>query len=110
MEVQFIRYEPRRGTDAVGTPPTTHQDNDWAFCVFLLEWDNIEGPLNAFVALDHVLKPIKDVPDDKILDTVSLVKPLQGYCVEDTKVAHFVGPVRLAAGSEYGRRTIVILS
>jgi hypothetical protein len=110
VEVQFIRYEPRRGTPAVGTPPTTHQDNDWAFCVFLLEWQDIDGPINAFVDLEHVRKPLRDVPEDKVLATLSLVRPLEGYCVEDTKIAHYVGPVRLLEGSEYGRRTIVILS
>jgi len=109
VEVQFIRYEPRRDTESFGTPPTTHQDNDWAFCVFLLEWENVEGPINAFVSVDHVNKSLDDVPASERA-MVFLTKLLEGYCVEDTKVAHYVGPVGLKQGAEYGRRTIIILS
>jgi hypothetical protein len=110
VEVQFIRSEPRRNMVAMGTPPTTHQDNDWAFCVFLLEWENVEGAENAFVDRAQTNKSLSDVPDAAILDQVRLIHPLEGYCVEDTKIAHYVGPVRLKRGAEYGRRTIVILS
>jgi hypothetical protein len=109
VEIQFIRYEPRRKTDAIGTPPTTHQDNDWAFCVLLLEWVDIQGPENAFVPLEHVNKSMKDIPEEDIT-RIYLVSALSGYSVEDTKVAHYVGPVSLKQGSEYGRRTILILS
>ena len=110
VEVQFIRYEPRRNVASLGTPPTTHQDNDWAFCVFLLEWENVEGPENAFVSLDYTNTKLGDVPDSHILKRTFLTGPLEGYCVADTKIAHYVGPVSLAKGSEYGRRTILILS
>jgi len=110
VEIQFIRYQPRLGTASVGTPPTTHQDNDWAFCVFLLEWNNIDGAINAFVPVEHVNKPIHTVPREHILAEVVLTKPLEGYCVEDRKVAHYVGSVHLRAGYHSGRRTIAILS
>ena len=109
VEVQFIRYEPRRGVESLGTPPTTHQDNDWAFCVFLLEWRGVDGALNAFVPLEYTNKALRDVPEGETVQ-MTLTDPLEGYCVEDTKVAHYVGPVRLKQGAEYGRRTIVILS
>ena len=82
---------------------------DWAFCVFLLEWDNIEGPINAFVPVEHANKPFEGIPKDMI-ESVFLVNRLEGDCVNDTKVAHYVGPVWLRQGFEYGRRTIVILS
>ena len=110
VEIQFIRYEPRRGIPALGTPPTTHQDNDWAFCVLLLERSNVEGPENAFVSLKHTNQKLKDVPEDAILNRLTLVGPLEGYCCDDTKVAHYVGPTRLRGEAETGRRTIVILS
>jgi hypothetical protein len=109
VEVQFIRYEPRRNRPALGTPPTTHQDNDWAFCIFLLEWENVEGPINAFVPVEHSNKALETIPQEKIT-RITLVETLGGYCVEDTKIAHYVGPVELKMGAEYGRRTIVILS
>jgi hypothetical protein len=110
VEVQFIRYEPRRNVASLGTPPTTHQDNDWAFCVFLLEWENVDGPENAFVSLEYANTRLQDVPEQYLLSRAFLTAPLEGYCVADTKVAHYVGPVSLARGSEYGRRTILILS
>jgi hypothetical protein len=110
VEALFIRYEPRYGVPAVGTPPTPHQDNDWAFCVFLLERRNVIGPLNAFVNLTSANKDYKAVPDSDKYREVELTEPLQGYCVQDRKVAHYVGPVTQLDPTSSGRRTIMILS
>jgi hypothetical protein len=61
------------------------------------------------VPVEHTNKSLREVPESEI-HTVTLTEPLAGYCVEDTRVAHYVGPVHLKQDSEFGRRTIAILS
>lgn len=110
VEIQFIKYVPRVGKDAVSTPITVHQDQDWAFCVFLINRENVEGGENSFVSKEHVGKELHEVPADGILKKYTFMNVFDGVSVDDQNIGHHVAPVSLKHGKGAGERTILILS
>ena len=110
VEIQFIKYVPRDGQDAVSTPTIVHQDQDWAFCVFLINRENVEGGENSFVTKEHVGKELHEVPKDGVLKRYTFNHLFDGVSVDDQKIGHHVAPVSLKYGKGTGERTILILS
>ncbi|MFK5950724.1 MAG: 2OG-Fe dioxygenase family protein [Methylococcales bacterium] len=110
VEIQFIKYVPRQGEDAVPTPTIVHQDQDWAFCVFLITRENVEGGKNSFVKKEHVGKELHEVPTDDILQQCTFTELFDGVSVDDQKIGHHVDAVSLKHGEHIGERTILILS
>ena len=106
VDVQVIRYEPRRGTVAQSGP----RGASWASCVFLLEEENVEGPEYVLYSDGQSATLGTEARDTPPLERFTLSRPLAGYSIDHTKVVPYCGPTRIRKGTEYGRKTLLFLS
>jgi len=106
VDVQVIRYEPRRGTEA----PIGPLGESWATCLFVLEEENVEGPEHVIYSHGQSATLGTEGRDTPPLDRFTLSRPLAGYCIDHTKVVPYCGPTRMRRGYEYGRKTLLALS
>ncbi len=106
IQAHIIRYTPREDAPSIATPDTFHQD-DFSFCVFLLERSNVEGGVNYFAPTDCAGKMLSEV-GGQFLCEKTLSDPLSAYAVNDRKVAHYVSSI--TADGDPATRTILILA
>lgn len=107
FQAHLIRFTPREGIDSVATPDAFHQDDDFAFCVYLLERNNVEGGVNYFAPLDCSGMSLKDAYP-KVLCEKTLLNPFSAYTVNDRIVSHYVSSI--ASRGDGAARSILILS
>jgi hypothetical protein len=110
--VHMIKLSVRDwGEVAVSSPNCLHQDGGTATFTFahLITCSNIVGGENVIASPDSAGRQPEDLPPAAIRARFALVDPLDTYAVHDSRVSHYVSPVRLGDGPGHGERCIFII-
>lgn len=95
--------------EAVASPNELHQDGEPFVFAHLMYRDNVVGGRNALATPAQRGKQPDDVPADELLADFQIDGPLQTYGVVDSRVSHYVGPVRRGPEDRPGERAIIIV-
>lgn len=107
--LHIVRLEAGETEPATASPDCIHTDGEPYTCAILLDRVNARGGENYVTDLIHQHKRPHEVPEQGIRACFTLEKPLESYIVMDTRVAHYVAPVRRADASVAGYRTVMLI-
>lgn len=108
LHLMKLRIEDEH-QEAVASPNELHQDGEPFVFVHLLYRDNVVGGRNVLATPPHRGEQPEDVPAEDILADFLIEKPLESYGIDDSRVSHYVAPVRRGPEDRPGERSIFIV-
>jgi len=107
--MHLIKLSPSATMPAVASPDLVHRDGEIFTAGILIDRINASGGFNGITHTRWHDHRFGDVVDEDIYDQFTLEKPLEGYIVQDDKVAHYVSPVSCVDPNEHAERTILLI-
>lgn len=107
--VHLVKLSPMGLCEAVASPPVVHRDGEPYTAAVLINRVNAKGGFNAVTQPRWHDHRMDEVENDDVLDIFTLESPLQGYIVDDLKVAHYVSPVASIDPLHPAERTILLV-
>ncbi|MFF5480065.1 2OG-Fe dioxygenase family protein [Streptomyces sp. NPDC012935] len=96
------------GGEAVSSPNELHQDGEPFVFAHLMYRRNAEGGDNVIAPPKYRGMQPHQVPDDEVMASFELTRPLEAYGITDKLVSHYVGPIRKSDGEGPGERAILL--
>lgn len=98
--------------EALSTPNVLHQDGGAQSFTFihLIERTNVTGGINYIAPPKCVGLLPSEISADLVHAEFSLNNPLDSFAVHNSRVSHYVSPVRRGDGSGGGRRCVLLVA
>lgn len=107
--MHLIKLSPSATAPAVASPDLVHRDGEIFTAGILIDRINASGGFNGITHTRWHDHRFGDVTRDDVYDQFTLENPLEGYIVQDDKVAHYVSPVSCVNPNEPAERTILLV-
>ncbi len=107
--VHLVKLAPMGDKEAVASPPLVHRDGEPYTAAVLINRVNAKGGFNAITRPEWHDRRMDEVTNGDVLDLFTLETPLEGYIVDDLKVAHYVSPVGSVDRGRPAERTVLLI-
>ena len=107
--MHLIKLSPSGEIPAVASPDLVHRDGESFTAGILIDRINVDGGFNAVTHTRWHDRRFDEVPTPDIFEKFTLEAPLEGYVVQDDRVAHYVSPVASIDSDRHAERTILLI-
>lgn len=107
--MHLVKLSPSGKIPAVASPDLVHRDGEIFTAAILIDRINADGGFNGITHPRWHDHPYSDVPSSDVYDQFTLDTALQGYIVQDDRVAHYVSPVDSIDPHAHSERTILLI-
>jgi len=107
--MHLIKLSPSGEIPAVASPNLVHRDGEIFTAGILIDRINADGGFNSITHTRWHDHPYDDVPENDVYNEFTMENPLQGYIVQDDRVAHYVSPVASVDPDAHAERTILLI-
>jgi hypothetical protein len=107
--MHLVKLSPSASAPAVASPDLVHRDGENFTAGILIDRINADGGFNAVTHTRWHDHRFDEVPERDVYDRFTLAAALEGYIVQDDRVAHYVSPVASVDPEIHAERTILLI-